>query len=266
MSAQDVQLAGEIGGREQVASLGVARHETQSLPLPAAADHDRRVRLGERLRGVQRAIELIVRATERSLVAAPHLQADLQGLLKPLEPLSNRRERDAEPLGLLLVPGRADAKPGAAAREHVERADNLRQNARIAVDRTCHEREQIRPGGVRCQVSEGGIRLKHLVVGRPDAPDLEEAGHGGEVGAEPPRTSRPGVVGNLQSYLHELTLLLSSGVVFRPAPSKEGGRPPMSLCRQFHHRPAGGVQAVRQIGSVKGAFNGRAAAHHPVRT
>src|SRR6266446_1707873 len=85
VSAQDVQLAGEIGGREQVASLGVARHETQSLPLSAAADHDRRVWLGERLRGVQRAIELIVRAAERSLVAAPHLQADLQRLLKPLE-------------------------------------------------------------------------------------------------------------------------------------------------------------------------------------
>jgi hypothetical protein len=60
-------------------------------------------------------------------VAAPHLQADLQGLLEPLEPLADRGERDAQPARLLLVPGGADAEPGTPAGQHVQRGDGLGQ-------------------------------------------------------------------------------------------------------------------------------------------
>src|ERR1035441_507174 len=55
--AQYVQLAGQVGAGEQVAGVGVPGHETERLLLPAAADHDRRMRPGQRLRRVQRSFE-----------------------------------------------------------------------------------------------------------------------------------------------------------------------------------------------------------------
>jgi transcriptional regulator len=95
--AQHVELARQVRAGEQVARVGVLGHEAQRLLLPAAPDHDRGVRPGQRLRRVQRPPQLIVLALVGALVAAPHLQADLQGFLQPLEPLGDRRERDAEP-------------------------------------------------------------------------------------------------------------------------------------------------------------------------
>ena len=93
---QDVELAAQVRPGEQVARLGVAGDEPQRLPLAAAADHDRRMRLGDRLRPVQRSLQLVVLAVEGRLIAAPHLQADLQRLLEPLEALGDGRERDAQ--------------------------------------------------------------------------------------------------------------------------------------------------------------------------
>src|SRR5579875_2938204 len=46
--AQDLQLAGLVTAGEQVARVGVLRHQPQRLPLPAAADHDGRVRPAQR--------------------------------------------------------------------------------------------------------------------------------------------------------------------------------------------------------------------------
>ena len=106
---QDIELAGQVRPGEQVARLRVAGDQSERLPLAAAADHDRRMRLGDRLRPVQRALKVVVLAVEGRLVAPPHLQADLQGLLKPLEALGDGRERDAQAARLLLVPGRTDA-------------------------------------------------------------------------------------------------------------------------------------------------------------
>jgi hypothetical protein len=79
--AQHVELAGQVGGLEKVACVGVPGDQAQRLAFPTAADHDRRVWPGQGLRGVQGPAELIVLALVRALVAAPHLQADLQGLL-----------------------------------------------------------------------------------------------------------------------------------------------------------------------------------------
>src|SRR6516165_2926991 len=60
--AQHVELTGEVGAGEQVAGLGVAGHEPQRLPLARAADHDRRMRLGQGLRRVERPLQLVVLA------------------------------------------------------------------------------------------------------------------------------------------------------------------------------------------------------------
>src|SRR5271166_1041820 len=97
VGAQHVQLASQVRAGEQVTGVGVLGHEAQRLLLPAAADHDRRMRPGQGLRRVQRPLELVVPAPVRALVAAPHLQADLQGFLEPLEAFGDGRESDAEP-------------------------------------------------------------------------------------------------------------------------------------------------------------------------
>ncbi len=46
-------------------------------------------------------------------LTVPHAKGDPQGVLELLEPLAERREGEAETLRLGLVPGRADAQPGA---------------------------------------------------------------------------------------------------------------------------------------------------------
>src|SRR5581483_5747125 len=112
--AQDLQLVLHVRGGEQVAGIGVLRDQPQGLLLPAATDHDRRVRAAQRRRRVQRPGQLVVLTLERRLVAAAHLLVDAQRLLQPLEPLGDRRERYPEPARLLLVPGRADTQPGPA--------------------------------------------------------------------------------------------------------------------------------------------------------
>jgi hypothetical protein len=84
-----------------------------------------------------------VPAPVRALVAAPHLQADLQGLLQPLEPLGDRRERDASPRDSSSFQAGADAEPGPAAGQHVQRGDDLGQDARVTVDRPGDQREEL---------------------------------------------------------------------------------------------------------------------------
>ena len=59
-------------------------------------------------------------AVERSLIIAPHLRADAQGLLQPLEALGQRREEQAQAAGLLLVPGGPDAEHRPAARQDIK--------------------------------------------------------------------------------------------------------------------------------------------------
>src|SRR5882724_1447268 len=104
--AEHAELAGEVVAElraldvEQVAGVGVLRHHPQRLALSAAADQDWRVRPLHRVRRIERADQLIVPALIRALVAAPHLMGDLQQFLEPLEALGERRERDAEALGL----------------------------------------------------------------------------------------------------------------------------------------------------------------------
>src|SRR5699024_8148699 len=100
--AEHVELVREVGAVEEVAGLGVLRDEPQRLLLAATADEDRRVRALDGLRGVEGAAEPVVLAGIRLVVVAPHLQADLQGLLEALETLGGAGERQAEPDGLLL--------------------------------------------------------------------------------------------------------------------------------------------------------------------
>ena len=61
-------------------------------------------------------------AFERAVVVVvPHLVGDLERVLEPLEALLQGRKRHAEAHVLALEPGGADAEPGAAAGEHIQR-------------------------------------------------------------------------------------------------------------------------------------------------
>jgi hypothetical protein len=74
----------------------------------AAADQDRRARRLQRLRDADRLGQVVVLAVVGGVVA-PHLLADLEGLLEALEPLGHRRVGNAEGQVLALVPGGANA-------------------------------------------------------------------------------------------------------------------------------------------------------------
>src|SRR5262249_48701759 len=113
--AQYVDLVGDLLWlrAEEVAGVGVLRHQAQRLALAAATDEDRRPGPADRPRPVQRLGELVVPALVGAVVVTPHLQADLQRLLKALEPFGDRRVRHAQPEVLALVPGGADTEDGA---------------------------------------------------------------------------------------------------------------------------------------------------------
>src|SRR5438874_6940159 len=157
MLAQDLELARNFRSGEEVAGIGILGDQPQGFLFPAAPDEDGWVRAREGLRRVERALELIVLATERLFAAAfalPHLLADLECLLEPLEPLLDWRERDAEAAALGFVPGGADAEPGAAAGEDVERSNRLGEDARLVVDHARHHGAEFRAGGHRGDVAE----------------------------------------------------------------------------------------------------------------
>ena len=102
---------------------------------------------------------------EGPVVVAPHLAHDLQGLLEPLEPLGQRRERHAEGAVLALVPGRADAEGGPPAGEHVEGRHDLGEQAGVAVGHAGHQQLQLDRRGVRREEAERGVALEHRVLG-----------------------------------------------------------------------------------------------------
>src|SRR4029079_1149348 len=106
------------------------------LLLAPAADHDRDAGPGDRLRRVEQPRRLVVLPVVPALAAErllEHLVRDLEGLLEHLEADAAAREGKTQPLRLLLVPGRADPEPGAAAGQDVQGRGGLHPQARVAV-------------------------------------------------------------------------------------------------------------------------------------
>src|SRR5262249_92338 len=130
MLTQHLQLARDLWCGAQAARIGVARDQAQGLLLAVSANKDRGMQPTEALGEVERALQLLVLPHEGALVptlAAPHPQADLERLLKPLEPLGKWGEGDAKPACLILVMTGPDTQPGTAAREHIQRSNCLGQ-------------------------------------------------------------------------------------------------------------------------------------------
>ena len=116
------------GNRGQIRQ---AYREGQEDQLAAGpANHDGR--RADRLRTIQSAAKLIVRAIVGTLVVAPHLAHYLECLLQPFESLLHRRERDAESDRLLLIPSSAEPQERAPTRRHVEGRDDLCEQTRPA--------------------------------------------------------------------------------------------------------------------------------------
>src|SRR5579884_699152 len=169
---EDGQLcAHDLRRPEQIARVRVLRDEPQSLLLAAARDENGRMGPRKRLRNAQGLLETIVLAAIGAVVARPHLPRDLQSLLEQLETHGEGRERYAEPLRLLLVPGSADREVGAAAREHIERRRRLHENAGIAIDDAGGHGAELHPAGERGEIAERRVALQHVVLVRTDAAD-----------------------------------------------------------------------------------------------
>src|SRR3989442_1841546 len=116
--AQDVELAWDLGSGKEVAGVRILGHKPQRFLFAAATNKDWGVGAAERLRRVERTFELVVLAPERLFAATfslPHLLADLECLLEPLEPFLDWRGRDAEAAAFCFVPCGANAQPRTAA-------------------------------------------------------------------------------------------------------------------------------------------------------
>ena len=127
---------------EEVAGVGVLRDEAQRLLLARMPP----IMIGTRpaaAGGAQRLLELVVLAVVRPVVVGPHLPHDLQRLLDPLEPLLQRRERDAEAAVLLLVPGGPEPEHRSPAGEDVEGGHDLGQQAGVPVGDAGHHQLQL---------------------------------------------------------------------------------------------------------------------------
>src|SRR3546814_3678613 len=91
--------------------------------------------------------DLVVAAVVRTVVVTPHLEADPQRLLEPLEPLGRRREGHPEAEVLPLVPARSDTEHRAPAGETVEGRHGLRQEPRVAIGTTGDQHAERQPLG-----------------------------------------------------------------------------------------------------------------------
>ena len=160
---------------------------------------------------------LVVLSVERAVVVGPHLQQVLECLFQPLEPLGDRREREAETERLLFVPAGAEPDHAAAAGQYVERGHRLREQARMPVVHASDDGEQFGAFAVSGQESERRVCLEHVVLCWPDTADLEEVIHHRQVAEagcvgrpgdccelrpERGRAVRPGEVRNLQTEFH----------------------------------------------------------------
>ena len=136
----------------------------------------------DRLRDVEDAWSiLVVAALERRPVLGEHRLRDRQRLVEAVHPLADRREVEPEAVVLGLEPRRAEAEDRAAAGDHVERGDRLREQApgcgRSPRSRAC------RGGRVfvsRARAAERRPGLEHRFVLLPDARDLVEVVHDGD--------------------------------------------------------------------------------------
>src|SRR5438132_9190848 len=212
-----VALREDLRGEEgYVPAVSVARHQPEETLLPLPADPQAEPLL-HRPRLAERALEAELPALERDALAVEERAQGLRRLLQEVEPLLDRRERDAEGARLDLVPSRPDAELAAPAAQVIDGDRGLREQTdgpvahaedqaadpyplRLRSERG-HGRHALegrlrRVGEVRHRVEVVPDRapVKAALVGDP--PEAAEVGHRAVlragVDAEAHRSSLPG--------------------------------------------------------------------------
>src|SRR3954447_15149407 len=120
---------------------GGGGEEARGAALAGAADEDRNALL-QRPRVARRLVDDGRAALKPRRAGAPHEREQLEGVLETGEALAQRREVPAVEAVLALEPAGAEAAQRAAARQHVERRDDLRQVGDVAVRDAGDERPE----------------------------------------------------------------------------------------------------------------------------
>ena len=108
---------------------------------------------------------LAVKAEPLPRRRGPQPGDDLQLLAEPVEPLGQRRERDAQVTVFLLDPGGADAEFGPAAAHRVHGGDRDGERPGPAVRGRGHERAQPHSFGLNGETGQRGPRIGRTVTG-----------------------------------------------------------------------------------------------------
>src|SRR5436190_377962 len=180
-----VALREELRGEEgYVPAVGMARHQPEETLLPLPADPQAQPGL-HWPRLAERVLEAELPARERDALAVEEGAQGLRRLLQQVEPLLDRRERDAEGTRLDLVPSRADAELAAPAAQVVDGDRRLREQTDRPVADAEDETTDPHPLGLRGERGhgrhplEGRLRrvgeVRHRVEVVPDRAPVEAA-------------------------------------------------------------------------------------------
>src|SRR5437773_2850065 len=212
-----VALREDLRGEEgYVPAVGMARHEPEEPLLPLPADPETQPR-PHRPRLAERVLEAELPTRERDALAVEEGAQDLRRLLQLVEPLLDRRERNAEGARLDLVPSRADAELAAPAAQVIDGDRGLREQTDGPVAHAEDQAADPHPLRLRSErghgrhALEGRLRrvgeVRHRVEVVPDRapvkaalvgdpPEAAEIGHRAVlragVDAEAHRSSLPG--------------------------------------------------------------------------
>jgi hypothetical protein len=127
-----------------------------------------------------------------TLLAAPHPAADPDRVFEQLVALGEGRVGDAQPARLGLVVAGADAEPGAATGDDIQRGCRLGEQARMAVRRGRRQGKQLGAAGVGGQERQGRVALQHRPLGGAHHRVPLDVVHDGDRG-EHGRLARPPV-------------------------------------------------------------------------
>src|SRR3954454_7254422 len=113
----------------------------------------------------------------RASFALEHPMGDRERFLEHLETFTERRERETERSGFILVPGGPDAEPRAAARQDVEGRRSLHPESGVPVVHAADHETESRARRVRGHEPERRPAFEHRFFRPAVAPDLEEMVH-----------------------------------------------------------------------------------------
>src|SRR5919198_1237448 len=160
-AAEDgVLVSHELDVAGGVPCVGVLRDGVQGLLLAVATDEDREVLL-HRSRIVAYLGSLIAGPARGGLPGGKHLFQEVDGLVEPVQPLTEART-ELDPVGLVLAlePGATNTEDRPAVAHVIERRDDLRGESRVAEGVRADHQSERRARGDRRPAGEDHVALK----------------------------------------------------------------------------------------------------------